>query len=365
MPHTFKSIEGLRAWMAWWVVVAHAIQTAGVKSLPAWLVRGELAVEVFIIVSGFVITHLLVTKREPYVPYITRRFFRIVPIYVFCTALATVTLGWYAEVYSLPWVDYLQMRAERLTLTYEHWWAHVGLHATLLHGLVPDTVLKYSSSTFLGPAWSLSLEWQFYLFAPLIILPMLRGWRALLLVTVVLAAVGAVSRHYLLHTHYLNLTMLLLAIHLFLVGILCRIALERFKGLALLSLTALVAATQSPVLAIWLVFFVFVLAESGWAPVRLDWPMWLLGTNRLLRTLGAASYSTYLVHVPLLVVAVHFAGYVVELNQANVERVVWLTLPVIAGMSLLLYRWIEVPFNRMGARITFGIAASRRAPAVG
>ena len=56
----FHSIEGLRAYMAWWVVLGHAISVCGA---PAWLPENiskrlasgtGVAVEVFIIVSGFV-----------------------------------------------------------------------------------------------------------------------------------------------------------------------------------------------------------------------------------------------------------------------------------------------------------------------
>ena len=44
---------------------------------------------------------------------------------------------------------------------------HIPLHLTLLHGVVPEKLLPSSATAFLGPAWSLSLEWQFYLIAPL------------------------------------------------------------------------------------------------------------------------------------------------------------------------------------------------------
>ena len=33
----------------------------------------------------------------------------------------------------------------------------------MLHGAISDTVLPFSQYAFNGPAWSLSLEWQFYL----------------------------------------------------------------------------------------------------------------------------------------------------------------------------------------------------------
>jgi peptidoglycan/LPS O-acetylase OafA/YrhL len=47
-------------------------------------------------------------------------------------------------------------------------WPHVLAHLTLLHGLIPQPILPYAYVTLLGPAWSLSTEWQFYLLIGLI-----------------------------------------------------------------------------------------------------------------------------------------------------------------------------------------------------
>ncbi len=35
--------------------------------------------------------------------------------------------------------------------------------------MVPENVMPFAGTAFLGPAWSLSLEWQFYLVAPVLI----------------------------------------------------------------------------------------------------------------------------------------------------------------------------------------------------
>ena len=74
--------------MAWWVVAGHALRLTGTAQwLPApvakVVMKTDIAVNVFIIVSGFVITHLLMNARESYSQYIWRRFLRIAPIYIF------------------------------------------------------------------------------------------------------------------------------------------------------------------------------------------------------------------------------------------------------------------------------------------
>src|ERR1700761_2937765 len=96
MKH-FRSIDGLRAWLAWFVVVAHVgLHTAAQTQVPflqnTFGSLGPRAVETFIIISGFVITHLLLERHEPYPVYITRRFLRIYPIYFVCLCAGIVAM---------------------------------------------------------------------------------------------------------------------------------------------------------------------------------------------------------------------------------------------------------------------------------
>ena len=53
-------------------------------------------------------------------------------------------------------------------------------HIFLLQGLIPNNVLSESEYMFLGPAWSLSLEWQFYLVAPLLLFLLRYPWGKIL-----------------------------------------------------------------------------------------------------------------------------------------------------------------------------------------
>ena len=57
------------------------------------------AVLMFIIISGFVITHLLIEKREKYAPFITRRFLRLYPAYFFCLIAGIVSSYLYARTF--------------------------------------------------------------------------------------------------------------------------------------------------------------------------------------------------------------------------------------------------------------------------
>ena len=47
----------------------------------SWRYTGSGAVMIFMMLSGFVITGLLLTRKEAWLPFITRRAFRLFPAY--------------------------------------------------------------------------------------------------------------------------------------------------------------------------------------------------------------------------------------------------------------------------------------------
>ena len=103
--HRLAPIEGLRAYLALWVVVTHVmffssaafqgLNPAGaLRGLVRLLESGPLAVQVFMIISGFVITVLLDKRRENYAQFIVRRFFRLYPVYLLLIAVNLVAYAW-------------------------------------------------------------------------------------------------------------------------------------------------------------------------------------------------------------------------------------------------------------------------------
>lgn len=102
------SIDGLRAYLAWTVVITHIVWYTGADGLLPILTRvrwgGACAVQVFIILSGFVLTHLIIGQKENYGRYITRRSFRIFPVYLICLAAGVVCSKLYSDtILTLPW----------------------------------------------------------------------------------------------------------------------------------------------------------------------------------------------------------------------------------------------------------------------
>ena len=150
---------------------------------------GHLAVMVFIIIiSGFVITNLVINSNEPCSIYLRRRALRLFPTSLICLAFGILmTYLSYDALFQL-WgresVQGLDLQLQQLSLSGSNLIWHILAHIFLLQGLIPDNILYYSQMMFLDPAWSLSLEWQFYIVAPIFIAA-LRSGRVIVSITVV------------------------------------------------------------------------------------------------------------------------------------------------------------------------------------
>jgi peptidoglycan/LPS O-acetylase OafA/YrhL len=161
-----------------WLDVARGVLATSVVGLHAfWFnnVRGwfgdtQMAVNAFIVLSGFVITLLLVNGHESYRTFITRRLFRLMPVYLICLGLALALRPLV--------VGTAAVEASREASENAHYWSHLINHLAMTFGVVPDFVLPNSSAAILPPAWSISLELQLYLVAPLIVVLLAKraGW---------------------------------------------------------------------------------------------------------------------------------------------------------------------------------------------
>ncbi|MDR5172633.1 acyltransferase [Methylobacillus flagellatus] len=166
------ALDGLRGWMAVWVWVTHVVTMATLplvktSGLGMVLANGQYAVGVFILLSGFVISNT--ATRSSWSKFILRRFFRLFPAYLICLLLSVLILDISIQfLTNAPWpMERAADRVKYLTDSKDYFWPHLSLHVLLLHGLVPDSILPSTSYAFMGQAWSLTLEWQYYLIAVL------------------------------------------------------------------------------------------------------------------------------------------------------------------------------------------------------
>jgi len=346
------ALEGLRGLMAVWVVLGHVSLTFGWR-LPG-IDQNTLAVDVFILLSGFVIARLIDQKQEPYAPYILRRAFRLFPLYLAVLAVSTALLGVQGEAWER--VQALSPanlgRSGLVDMARAHLPLHLATHLPLAQGIVPSSLLPRAAYTLVGQAWSISLEWQFYLLAPFMVWAVKARQRWLLLgaaVALLLLAAPLFSKAYLgakiLH---------------FVVGGASYFALERrfdkwamgVLAAACLGVVLMDGAPQLIVLAIWLCVIAAVGGRLPLAGPSID----RLLSSAPLKRLGEISYSIYLVHmIPLY-------GVIVILGRMGVPAAqlgAWaapLTLVLTYLIATATYRFIERPGIDLGAAVTRGWA---------
>ena len=369
MPR-FPAIEGLRAWLAWAVVVSHISQITALGmhgGHGVWLdLLGHAAVMVFIVISGFVITGLVIDRREPWPRYILRRAFRIFPAYWIALAAALMTLPLaIAVMHVSPWqADPAYSFDEILDgwrqAVLDRPIAQTLLHVTLTQGVVADSIWPSTGNAVLGPAWSLTLEWQFYLIAPLLIwLLTTRRWRIITILAIAAlgfaferGAFGAIG----LPTFFPG------AGYIFLIGIGCRLGFNHMKAApigpeaALVSLAFGILIPDMLWLGAWFAFYAFLLHGEQWrSERRLGVASRLVSgllESRPAQYLGARSYSVYLIHLPILELMAWLFLSRAQLGQAELFLALAVTvIPATLLASELLYRLVERPMIALGARL--------------
>jgi peptidoglycan/LPS O-acetylase OafA/YrhL len=370
MPR-FTAIEGLRAWLAWAVVAWHVVQFTGLardNGPMTWFPAiGDSAVMVFVAISGFVIAGLLTGKAEPYPQYLTRRVFRIFPVYFVILAIAFLALpyGVWAEDHA-PWT------ADPLFYYDDVLHGHVDtiagrplqqavLHLTLMQGVMPDSLWPNTSTAILGPAWSLSLEWQFYLVAPAFV--WLLAHPRFRMVTVAAVALMGLAWHFELFGVYLAPSFLPAAAFVFLIGIASRLSFDRIRAMAIgpelipLLLALGVIYRDALWLAIWGAMLLYLARAGAWRspagrPHALAAIMDRLFASPLATYLGARSYSVYLVHMPMMMLVAWVMTDKLALAETPARILVGTgTVLVTLLVSDLLYRFVERPMITLGARL--------------
>jgi peptidoglycan/LPS O-acetylase OafA/YrhL len=192
-----ECLDGLRGVLALYVLLTHMAPFA---ALPAWIVwplsHGEAGVDLFFVLSGLVIAGSVEHYNYRARPFLIARVARIFPVFLPVFALAVVVQPVAIDFTHMPWIG--PDSGARLIWS-DGWpaaWApELMAHLTMLHGVLPHGVLPNVWVSFLGAAWSLSTEWQFYGLVVLIGARFGRGeqgrWRlVLLLLGLALAAVA-------------------------------------------------------------------------------------------------------------------------------------------------------------------------------
>ncbi|PRC90958.1 acyltransferase family protein [Solimicrobium silvestre] len=365
-PHNrISSLESSRGLLALWVVVGHVLRHAGYREqdlgIAKFLVEPGLAVDVFIMISGFVIFFLLDQQRTSTLHFLVRRWFRLMPVFLFVLIASALTLNWQLNVISTtPWQGDAVMNDLAIHLdTAKYFVAHLLAHITLLHGLISDHILPNSQYAFIGQAWSISVEWQFYLVAPFIFHAVIaKKWNtvaSLLIAVCVLRSLNYSGEGFAVNQA-----------GYFLIGMLSYFIWKRADQLSaidfrLIEVAALVlialsyfliVRSLSPVL--WIALMTCMLAEQHDSPGLVQQYLGRLLNHPLLRWCGKISYSVYMVHM-LVIYAIQYS---ILTMWPHIEKIyfVALMLPLaVAGtLGLAVFSWtfIEAPGIELGRRVS-------------
>jgi peptidoglycan/LPS O-acetylase OafA/YrhL len=301
--------------------------------------RGWMGVDLFFVLSGFLISGILLdTKETPnyFKNFYARRVLRIWPLYYCLLALMFVVL---------PRVSAAQGVA--IFAKSSPWWAYPLFMQNFLLPLSTDAAGP------LGVTWSLAIEEQFYLVWPIIVRFLSRRQVAILAIAEI--AASPVLRYFLASHHihiYANFFCRLdgLMLGAFLAALVRSkdFVRERYIGLALavLAVAAPLAVLMDLRQAEWIVFTFTSLAAGAIVYLAIFWQQkWFQCTlaNRFLLFTGTISYGLFLLH------KIAFAG-VDGLHVNSVKHpLVTLGVILIGSYVLAITSWnvLEQPFLRL------------------
>ena len=335
-----KCLDGLRGVLAVYVMLSHMAPFA---LLPLWLAgllsHGGAAVDVFFILSGLVIVRSLEGFDYRARPFLAARFARIFPVFLAMFAVAVAVQPVPTGFERMPWIAADSPAFAIWSQGWpRHWAAEIAAHLTMTHGLLPDGLLPDAWVSFLGAAWSLSTEWQFYMLA------LLLGRRAWL-VLLGLAVAGVVWAAATPEAWHFSRAFLANKAGYFALGVVSAGGGRRY-GLTLVAVLALgwwqggIGKLMPPL--VWAACLAAELRPGWWSAVL---------RCRLAQWLGGLSYSLYLANEPIQKL------FGVGLSALTSGDGWWFTVfwvPGAVGLPLLvamaLRRWIELPALAWGRR---------------
>ncbi|HET9959888.1 MAG TPA: acyltransferase [Polyangiaceae bacterium] len=362
---TLPYVDGVRALCALFVLVAHSwFQPSNGFYAERWMNRlglsyAHLAVDAFIVVSGFVIC-LPIARQEDRIGSVTRFFQRrakrILPPYYAALAFAAV-FGLVVAPHptGTVWDNSLPVT-----------WQKLLLHATLLQNMPSELPGGSVSYQF----WSIAVEFQIYLLVPFLV-PLARRTSWALCAGAVFL-VSLVVHHFLptldsIHHWYISLFAMGAAAARVCVRQPERTSRWLAPGVGWLAIVLMVILVGGHanftrrlvwidglvgvgVAAVLTGLYLDPVNPKGRLERRLHAPLRRLLSSRVLAGIGVFSYSLYLVHPVLLHSIWMLVTWVGQLGGAAKMHSVplfWLILalnPLVVGAAWLFYRAFERPF---------------------
>jgi peptidoglycan/LPS O-acetylase OafA/YrhL len=364
-------LDGIRGFAMLIVLSFHYVLREG--PVPAGTIAGYLqrsltlgwtGLDFFFVLSGFLIGGILMEVRSSpsyFKTFYVRRFFRIIPIYYLWIALYAALIGLAGDT-----VTRYSNSGIRPPLNLA-----ICSHFLFLQNFFPMTLFGLAGAWF-GPLWSLAVEEQFYLGAPIVVRAMseraLRRFLAIVIVAVPLVRIFLLK---VVHVPSSEVTTLMVSrADALAVGMLAAsltrgenpvFSVERNVNL----LRALLAVLFLGVAVFWkfsLQSTAFEMQSVGYTWMALFYGTilllavghprgWIAGflRLRLFREVGTVSYCIFLIHVVVNVIVhtllLHHSPRASTLQGALVTVLAaFLTF----GIARLSWQFIEVPLQRLG-----------------
>jgi peptidoglycan/LPS O-acetylase OafA/YrhL len=330
------------------------------------------AVDGFMVITGFLMMYhyTLRENKEPPTAAATinkfylRRFFRLFPLYLLAILasylLFSVNTGYLYDSY-----QYFSGHTPHFDTTYDpnkypDFW-DVFLHLTFLHGFVPGR-----NVSLLGPAWSLSLEMQFYIIFPFLFLFLSRNSKLRTTLAIVGALVLFVAAEKLFGNwaqpgKLITFAAPSLIVHKFLyfmIGMLLSQVLLKRTSPYYLMFILIISVRFVPPLSFLVTLLITVFMFNYELKSRV--PGWLYNAIELGKKMFSGrvgkfgadiSYSLYLLHMLSLPAILHFtiAMGLSKTATAIIALLIFVVFNFVVGH--LLYKTVEKPFIQIGKKL--------------
>ncbi len=307
-------------------------------------------------------------KKEAYGPYLARRAFRIFPVYLVCLVISFFITD--ISILALESFQFEHPKTERRLEIFQNFkdtpFIHTFLHTLLLHGLIPNHYLTDTAYTLMGQAWSLTLEFQFYILAPLILYFITASKFKFVVTVLLLLIIESYARDIMGHKSFFFAYS-----HYFIVGMLSYTLYENyaennrshklFLSLSILLFTFVFfllgfnkGLLSTAGLIIWvLVFYCEYVADRFNSKISV--PITAVIRSKVAMYLGKISYSMYCSHMIFLYVCAYVFSTEAIITKVDGLFFILSMLIVPFCMTLLFsamtFRFIEKPFIKLGKRL--------------
>lgn len=367
----FPNLNGLRFIASFLVIIHHIEQIKSIskidnywEAIPFVRIIGKLGVVLFFVLSGFLITYLLLAeeyffKNISIRKFYMRRILRIWPLYFLIIFLA---------FFVLPNVDIFTFQGYGKDVIYSNLLLKLFLYVIFFPNLVLALlgIVPYASHT-----WSIGTEEQYYLVWP-IILKYFKKYRIILMLFIILSYLALDK---ILSTHYSDILPCKNVVKAFwssfnidcmaIGGIYAILLFQKSKILKLLQ--------NNIVFYLTLILVVFLMLKGVYIPyVQYEFYSVLFGIiilnfatnekiqisleNRVLNYLGNISYGLYMYHPIAIVLALAITSSINFITNWLLYPLSFALTIIIAGLSYKYYETFFLKFKTKFSNIISGKA---------